>query len=210
MQPYVSKLPDGSRGTTVLMGDGSVRTVRETINPAVFKAMVTRAGGDELPDFDKVAPVLPKPKRTTELSAGPAPVSSVKPSKDVDAAELKKLQGRWKAVVSVDYGKEISAEELKKEGSVIVVSGTAINISEKGRKGENGEITKLDPAASPKALDFGPPKGSRETTLLFAYECDGTKLKIRSVKGGKERPASIDKPAPGDMTASYGEFEKVE
>lgn len=96
LQPYVSKLPDGVRGTTVLMGDGSVRVIRESISPALLKAMVTRAGGDDLGELDKVAPVVPKPKKSDLVSA-PAPISSVKPpviSKAIDADELKKLQGK--------------------------------------------------------------------------------------------------------------------
>ena len=213
LQNYVTKLPDGTRGTTVLMGDGSVRTVRETIDPAVFKAMVTRAGGDALDDLDKAAPKVPTTRKPTELNTAPAPVSSVKPPvvpKEVDAEELKKLQGKWKAVVSVDFGKELTNEEVKKDGSEILISGTTFRISEKGNKGETGEITKLDPSTSPKTLDFGPSKGGAEATILMAYECNGTKLKLRMVKGGKERAKSTDKPAPGDMTASYGEFEKVE
>ena len=33
-------------GTNVLFGDGSVRYIKKTINPAVLKALITRAGGE--------------------------------------------------------------------------------------------------------------------------------------------------------------------
>ena len=69
VRPFLVKRSDGSRGTTVLMGDGSVRTVREGIDPAVFRAMATRAGGETIPDLDKTAPKS-NPPGTSELKAG--------------------------------------------------------------------------------------------------------------------------------------------
>ena len=55
-RPFLVKKQDGSRGTMVLMGDGSVRYVKEGIDPAVFRAMATRAGGEKVADFDKTVP----------------------------------------------------------------------------------------------------------------------------------------------------------
>lgn len=55
-RPFMAKRPDGTRGTMVLMGDGSVRYVKEGIDPAVFRGMATRAGGEKVADFDKVVP----------------------------------------------------------------------------------------------------------------------------------------------------------
>jgi hypothetical protein len=62
-RPFMVKRPDGSRSTTVLMGDGSVRTVREGVDPAVFRAMATRAGGETIApaDLDKAAPKYKAP-----------------------------------------------------------------------------------------------------------------------------------------------------
>jgi hypothetical protein len=70
-RPFLTKRADGSRSTTVLMGDGSVRTVREGIDPAVFRAMATRAGGETIPDFDKVAPKTKPSGMVSELQGGP-------------------------------------------------------------------------------------------------------------------------------------------
>lgn len=58
-KPFMVKRSDGTRGTMVLMGDGSVRQVKEGIDPKVFRAMATRAGGEKIDDFDKVVPVVP-------------------------------------------------------------------------------------------------------------------------------------------------------
>src|SRR5471030_1307175 len=116
LQNYVTRMPDGTRGTTVLMGDGSVRTVRENINPALLRAMVTRAGGETLDDLEAGAPLVKPTKKKTELST---PMTTVKPPvlpKGIDADELKKFQGTWKAVVLTEGGKDLPLEEIKKEG----------------------------------------------------------------------------------------------
>jgi Protein of unknown function (DUF1559) len=56
------------RGTHILMGDGSVRFVPATIDPAVFKALVTRAGGEKIDDLNKHAPLVGGPTTTeTEI-----------------------------------------------------------------------------------------------------------------------------------------------
>jgi hypothetical protein len=69
-RPFMARRSDGTRGTTVLMGDGSVRFVKEGIDPTVFRAMSTRAGGEKIADLDKVAPVATPPNASGELKAG--------------------------------------------------------------------------------------------------------------------------------------------
>lgn len=68
-KPFMVKKADNSRGTMVLMGDGSVRYVKEGIDPNVFRAMATRAGGEKIADFDKVVPPA-GPTVPGELKAG--------------------------------------------------------------------------------------------------------------------------------------------
>lgn len=61
------------RGTHILMGDGSVRFVPDNIDPNVFKALVTRAGGEKIDDINKHAPLVDGPKtETVELKGGGA------------------------------------------------------------------------------------------------------------------------------------------
>ena len=67
-RPFMVKKGDGTRGTMVLMGDGSVRYVKEGIDPAVFRGMATRAGGETLTDLDKAAPPA-RPNMPGELKS---------------------------------------------------------------------------------------------------------------------------------------------
>jgi hypothetical protein len=61
----------GQPGTYALMADGSVRFIPATINPKVLLAMSTRAGGEDLADFDREAPPVKPKKIDTELKADP-------------------------------------------------------------------------------------------------------------------------------------------
>lgn len=69
-KPFVSPGPDGKRGAYVLMGDGSVRWIKEGVDPAVFRGMVTRAGGEDLGNLEEHAPTF-KPGKQTELRSVP-------------------------------------------------------------------------------------------------------------------------------------------
>jgi hypothetical protein len=73
VQPFVSKLPDGRRGTYVIMADGSVRFVSENISDEVFKAMCTIKGGEKDLKLDKDAPLVSPPE-------GPAPAKPKAPA----------------------------------------------------------------------------------------------------------------------------------
>ena len=65
---FASVGPDKKRGTYALMADGSVRFVSESMRPEVFKAMVTRAGGESLGNLDQTAPLIaPSKPLETEL-----------------------------------------------------------------------------------------------------------------------------------------------
>ena len=68
-KPFLYKRPDGTRTTTVLMADGTVRTIREGIDQNLFKAMATRAGGEKIVDIDKLIPVQQPQTRKMELKA---------------------------------------------------------------------------------------------------------------------------------------------
>lgn len=62
------------RGTHILMGDGSVRFVPDTIDPAIFKALATRAGGEKITDLNQHAPQVDGPK-TEEVELKGTPVT---------------------------------------------------------------------------------------------------------------------------------------
>ncbi len=68
-KPFMYKRPDGTRTSTVLMADGTVRTIREGIDPAVFRGMATRAGGEKISDIDKLIPIQQTPSKKMDLKA---------------------------------------------------------------------------------------------------------------------------------------------
>ncbi len=55
IRPFVNKHKD-KRGTYVVMLDGSVRFITETISDDVFKTLVTMKGGETIEDIEKIAP----------------------------------------------------------------------------------------------------------------------------------------------------------
>ena len=59
VRPFVCVDYQGKRGTFAVMGDGKVRFIPETIDPNVFRALCTIAGGEKIDDLDKIAPVVP-------------------------------------------------------------------------------------------------------------------------------------------------------
>jgi hypothetical protein len=67
VRPFVVTGANGKRGATVIMADGSVRFVAETVSDDVFKALCTIRGGEELVDLDKQIPKVDPPKKGAEL-----------------------------------------------------------------------------------------------------------------------------------------------
>jgi hypothetical protein len=79
IKPFVSTTFHGKRGTAVIMADGSVRFLSESISDEVFQALCTIHGGEPKVNLDKVAPMLKPPEADEE----PGTV----PRKEADAAE---------------------------------------------------------------------------------------------------------------------------
>jgi hypothetical protein len=72
IRPFVSTTYQGKKGTYVLMADGSVRFVFDTIDPAVFKALATWQGKVPAALDDTNAPIVP-PGASSELRTEPKP-----------------------------------------------------------------------------------------------------------------------------------------
>ena len=73
--------PGGKPGTFALMGDGSVRFIPGDIDPKVLLAMATRAGGEDLSDIDKHAPLeSTSKKKDAELRSDSPPVTKTEPA----------------------------------------------------------------------------------------------------------------------------------
>ncbi len=66
--------PGNKPGTFAMMGDGSVRFIPGDIDPKILLAMATRAGGEDLSDIDKHAPLVSTPKnKDAELRTSDSP-----------------------------------------------------------------------------------------------------------------------------------------
>jgi hypothetical protein len=63
---------DGKRGTLAIMADGKVRFIPEDIDPNVFRAMCTIAGGEPIEKLDDIAPVI-EAEAAPELKADGGP-----------------------------------------------------------------------------------------------------------------------------------------
>jgi hypothetical protein len=85
MAPFVTDFGGGKKGAYVLMADGSVRFLKHDTPDDVFKALVTKAGGDSFGVLDAVAPKVNAPTEPPKKPEAPAPAPEVKkeePKKD--------------------------------------------------------------------------------------------------------------------------------
>jgi len=214
MTPFTHRTKDGTRGTYALMADGSVRFLKEGTDPKVFRALVTRAGGENIADLDGIAKkIAPTKPLESELRGGPVAGGKKddrKPAIAVNDDDLKPFQGTWKATFFkiAKLNKQVPAEvrdqvklEVKFDGNIVRVKFTAA-----GREIDSPgfEIARLDPKANPKILDIKNEKGEAEPGI---YEMNGNRLKIRTAD--KVRPTKIAIP-DDKSTDDYLELEKVE
>lgn len=197
-KPYVSPQPDGKRGAMVLMGDGSVRFVREGVKPAVFRAMATRAGGDSLEDFDRSVPKVAPPKQQfNELRPAepvgivPPPKADPKPKSSIDPDELKKLQGKWKPVAMLAEGKGPPDDKVLTELKLEITPESMIFLDGR-RKPDEAKILRLD--ATSKEIDMKSVRDKDQVTK-GCYELSGDKLVFAFGLDGKDRPKSVEKAA---------------
>jgi hypothetical protein len=87
MAAFAYPRPDGERGAHAIMGDGTIRWIPEKIDPKVFLAMATRAGGETLPaNLDALCPkVEVKKVEEPKLIAEVPPVGKTPPVAPVPA-----------------------------------------------------------------------------------------------------------------------------
>jgi hypothetical protein len=67
VKPFVCTRYQGKPGTFAIMADGKVRFIPATIDPKMFQAMCTIAGGERVKNLDDIAPEVPAPEE-------PAPI----------------------------------------------------------------------------------------------------------------------------------------
>jgi hypothetical protein len=79
IKPFVSATKNGKRGTYVLMADGSIRFISETIDDEVFKALATYKGGEKIDNIDQIA--SPEKVEAKLTMPGPMPKKDETPKK---------------------------------------------------------------------------------------------------------------------------------
>ena len=225
VQDFIHTTPDKKRGTYLLMADGSVRWMSESIDPKIFKGMVTRAGGETLGDLDKLAPKVDPPKGTKVEIRGsgsaPLPGSASAPAPaeadTVDADELKKLQGNWTVKAMTSAGITAQSEGLEKAGLVVKIDGELVRIEATSNDTrfqsifpkQSGRIIALNPKKNPREMKVesldGPEKGMKKISI---YEFVGElKLKVRETPDGKSAPKHMRIPEAGSKD-TYLELQK--
>jgi uncharacterized protein (TIGR03067 family) len=215
---FVDTLPE-KRGTHLLMADGSVRFVPQKVDPKIFKALVTRAGGESLADLDKVAPVEGGGQlEGGQLGGGPGLAGAKKPdgasANPAADAELDKLQGKWKVTrvlgLKLPDGKPIPPDALAKLD--VRITGNRLVTSVAGQETDVSEIT-LDPTKTPKTIDVKVIRNVVNQKVgsvgYGVYELKDNKLVIRGgPEGSTERPKETAPPAK-DSKDSYMELERA-
>jgi hypothetical protein len=95
MRDFTHRRPDGQRGTYIVMADGSVRWVKEGTDPRIFRALITRSGGETIESLDGAAPKV-QPQRQFELQGTNLPVKAENPpkAKVAEKKEGKKDNGK--------------------------------------------------------------------------------------------------------------------
>jgi uncharacterized protein (TIGR03067 family)/prepilin-type processing-associated H-X9-DG protein len=210
MLDFISVDPHGKRGTYALMADGSVRFLPENIDPAIFKAMVTRAGGESVGDINKTLPKLPVPKGLEAELKGAGSVAKKDDPKKIDSAELLKLQGRWKVNYLFRDGKSVPPVQLDALGMIVEIEGSRMTLQAKDKPHEARLIALLDPKASPKKIVVREEGGKEETrAAVYILENDGDKLRIRIGTTATAFPKDVVSPTAGDKDM-YIELTKEE
>lgn len=211
----------GKRGTYALMADGSVRFLPDTVDPKIFKAMVTRAGGETIDDDVKKLTLVPVPKGLKEAELKGTDSAATKPDKKdakplgkVDDAELKKFQGKWKVKAMTRGTRTLTAEELAAMAMTITIEGTKMTVE--AAEGGSSEMTirHLDPKPSPRQISFQNQQEAREGKITAGvYLLEGTKLRLRYLKNvdPDKRPSEVKNPgANAEENESYMELVKAE
>ena len=104
---------------------------------------------------------------------------------DGPADEMKKLNGTW-VVESTSRDAELAAPW---KGSQWVFVGDMVTAKWPQGREQTFPFT-VDPAKMPKAMDFAPPKNSKQAPWPMIYELDGDSLKL-CIGSGDKRPAKF-------------------
>lgn len=121
-------------------------------------------------------------------------VAAGRPTQDDVSAELKQLRGIWRIVDEIDDGKQMPAEEAKKNKLTFDIAGRwSVEIDGK----IVGEGTaRIDPTKKPKTIDYTFTSGAR---FVAIYELDGDLFRHCGVLKGT-RPTEFSSKAGSGQT----------
>jgi Protein of unknown function (DUF1559) len=201
-QPFVAQLKD-RRGAYVLMGDGSVRFIKEGIEDPVFQALVTYKAGDKIGDIDQIAPkekigagvvvappVVPKvePKVEAPMPKVEPPVTKVDPKQNPPMVGKSRWNAEWKEEVASTDDLSIKCELPLKRIKLSDHNTTSYEV-DLASEGPQGGGTLFNPK---KHFRVYAPKTVRESDL---------EQRAASVLSGLQREMSAPKSNVRDVMA---------
>jgi uncharacterized protein (TIGR03067 family) len=186
---------DGKPGTLAIMADGKVRFIPADIDPNVFRALCTIAGGETIGKLDDIAPVIEPDdaaelkatgSATSEIPVGKVSGESTTTSEDKD---LDSLQGVWVAVRAEMGGRPLPAEAVQKIRWTIAEDEAELQAGDRTEK----QTLALDSDRTPKQIDVtsedGPNKGKVTKGI---YQLAGTQLIVAMGQpGDNNRPKTL-------------------
>jgi uncharacterized protein (TIGR03067 family) len=114
---------------------------------------------------------------------------------DEAAEDLKRLQGEWSIASAQEGGKEQADEQSKKVS--IVIHDDVFSFKAEGQPKTLDMKMKLDPKASPKAIDLTSTI-TEGATSFGIYEMNGDELKVIWSRNAKPRPDAFSTKAGDD------------
>ena len=126
-----------------------------------------------------------------------ATAGAADPPKEV-VDELRRLQGTWTVESWEEGGKALAGEDLKNRG---VFFGANVFIFRKDGKVHQAGATQLDPAKSPKTVNFSVKEGEgKDGVMLGVYSLEGDTLKVCFDPQGQNRPENFSPEAKSGFT----------
>ena len=111
-------------------------------------------------------------------------------SKDDDKTSL---QGTWYTASVESHGRKVPAERIAAKDVRLVIESDRWTLKEAHGDADKQFTVVLDPAATPRAMDFAYKSGEHKgKTSLGIYELNGSTLRICVAEPGDPRPTKFD------------------
>jgi uncharacterized protein (TIGR03067 family) len=199
---------DGKAGTLAIMCDGKVRFIPADIDPNVFRALCTIAGGETISKLDDIAPVIApddEPELRTTGSASPdIPVGAASGASigtSSDDKDLDPLQGVWVAERAESNGRMLDPALTAKIRWTVTEDEAQLQTGEATEK----QTLALNSRTSPKQMDLTIEDGENKDKVIKAiYKLEGGKLTVAFSKpDDPNRPTTLATSAGGNMLVVF-------